>query len=189
MRYDRAQLLERLLTGYSGSYDIDRAETGALPALQARAHFHVEEAQYVISRRATMWETESDEYVWFFSLPRLTAEDCERCIRFAHEEGMSKIDLSGERHHMVTRLVAVFLTDEAEPEALAHVQKCRLYKSFQFSLRGWMEFHAVAADLGKESVVSNPCGRETAKFLKTLMCPETGRKGKKRLGLLRRMLQ
>ena len=72
---------------------------------------------------------------------------------------------------MVTRLVAVFLCDNAQEAALERVKKCRLYKSFQFSLKGWMEFHSVAVDLGKESVTANGYGRETAKFLKNLLHP------------------
>ena len=167
-------MLEKLERSYAGSYDIEEDVADiAVPSLVARAHFHVEESQYMLSKKVVMYSTNSDEYVWVFSMPRLTDRECEDCIRYAWDHGLPLAKQDGKQ--MVTRVVAIFLCDEAEDDAISRVEKCRLYKSFQFSLKGWAEFHAVAADLGKESAVSNRFGRETAKHLKSLMHPPARR--------------
>lgn len=185
----RELMLDRLNRSYQSSYDLTPVEDDPEhPYLKVMAHYHVEETAYMISKRATMWSTQSDEYAWFFSVPKLTDADCEAAIKKAYDEGMAKIDLSGKNNHMVTRLTVIFLCDDMDEAAAQRIRKCRLYKSFQFSLKGWMEFHAVAADLGKESVVSNGYGRETAKHLKNLMHPKSGRKGGRRWNILKEML-
>ena len=170
-------MLARVLESYSGSYDIEREVSEPdRPELVARAHFHVEESQYMLSKKAVMYSTDSDEYVWFFSVGQLTEQVCDSCIRYAWEHGLPLADHESGKQ-MVTRIAAIFLCDSLEDEAAACVQKCRYYKSFQFSLKGWCECQAVAADLGKESAVSNRFGRETAKHLKNLMHPRQKREG------------
>ncbi len=184
----REVLLDRLLKSYESSYDITVLSSPEEDGLCAKAHFHVEESSYILTQRATMWSTNSDEYVWFFSMPTLKDADCEACIHRVYDEGMACIDLSGKGQHMVTRLVAVFLCDDMEDAARVRVRKCRIYKSFQFSLKGWMEFHAAAADLGKGAVVCNGYGRDTGKHLEDLLHPGTGRRRNKRWAILKQML-
>jgi len=188
MEISRKQFLEKLLKSYESSYDITMLETPEADGLSARAHFHVEESSYIISRRATMWTANSDEYVWFFSMPSLNDADCAACIRRAYEEGMASIDLNGKGQHMVTRLVAIFLCDTMEEAARTRVRKCRLYKSFLFSLKGWMEFHTAAVDFGKGLVAGNGYGRETVKHLEGLLHPKKGRRGGNQWGILKQML-
>lgn len=189
MARDRQEFFEQVLEGYAGNYDIEKTEPteDGLP-LAAKAVLHVSESGFVLTRKAQMWSADSDEYVYFFTMPVFTDEICERAIRYAYDDGMGKIDLKAKRNHMCTRITAVFLCDEAEDEAMKRVAKCRLYKSFQFSLKGWMEFHAAAVDLGKESVAGNRYGRQTAEFLKTVLNPQPRKKGNHMLGILKEML-
>lgn len=171
MAFTREELLERLLDSYAGSYDIERdVNESDRPELAARAHFFVDESQYMISKKAVMYSVTSDEYVWFFTVPRLTAGICDACISYAWDKGLQLADHASGKQ-MVTRISAVFIADTIDDDAENRVVKCRLYKSFQFSLKGWMECHTAAVDLGKESAVSNRYGRETAKHLKNLLRP------------------
>lgn len=187
MNFTREGFLDRLLDSYTANYDIERTETDRLP-LAATAQLHVTETQYILSKRAQMWRADSDEYVYFFSVPALSDELCQQCIQYAYDNGMGKIDLTSSTHHMCTRLVALFLCDSMEEAAVTRLEQCRLYKSFQFSLKGWMEFHTIAVDFGKESVVSNRYGRDTAKFLKKLLQPQKGGRGKNPWSIIQKVL-
>lgn len=180
----RDTFLDKLLDAYSTSYDITPAQHPQLP-LAATAHCHVTETQYALFKSAVMNRANNDEYVYFFSLPHLTDALCQQCIDYAYTDGMDKINPAD--HHMCTRLVALFLCDSADDAAVKRLKKCRIYKSFQFSLQGWMEFHTAAVDFGKESVVSNQYGRDTAKFLKNALHPEK-KKGKKPWSIFKQML-
>ncbi len=137
--------------------------------LVATAELHMQQGQHIIFKEFTMWSADDDEYVYVFHIPHMTAEAVNKAINRAYEDGYPRIKLDHVtfRHqHMCTRLVALFLYEDAEEEALKAIKKCKIYKSFQFSLKGWMEMHTAGVDLNSSSVVSNHYGRETAKFLK-----------------------
>lgn len=159
--------LEQLLNGYKSNFDIERLE--AAEGLVAKAHMHVTESQCMIFENLRMWDADADEYVYIFRIPHLTKELAETAIKQAYDDGFPKIDLDHVtfRHqHMCTHLVALFLCDTADEEAVKVVRKCRIYKSFQFSLKGWMEMHTDLITFRDEKVYSNRYGTDTAKFLK-----------------------
>jgi len=186
MEVSRDTFLERLYRAYSSSYDITELALSELP-MTALAHCHIDEDQYLLSKNAVMTHYNNDEYVYFFSLPQLTAELYNKCVDYAYQDGMARIN--PDDHHMCTRIVALFLCDSADADAVKRLKQCRIYKSFQFSLKGWMEFHTAAVDLGKESVVSNQYGRETAKFLKSALNPKARKRGGNSWSILKQMLQ
>lgn len=189
MSMTKEDFLTQALKGYEGSYDIERCEgQGDLP-LAARAAFHVSESGFVLIRKAEMWSANSDEYVFFFTASQLTDAIAEKGIQFAYEDGLSRIDLKNNRNHMCTRVVVVFICDEAEDSAVSRIKACRLYKSFQFSLKGWMEVHTAVVDLGKNSAESNRYGRETANYLNSILNPQKRKKNHRKWNIFKEMLQ
>lgn len=186
MEISRDAFLKRLYRAYSSSYDITELAPSELP-LTALAHCHIDEDQYLLTKSAVMTHYNNDEYVYFFSLPQLTEELYQKCADYAYSDGMARID--PDNSHMCTRIVALFLCDCADAQAVQRLKKCRIYKSFQFSLKGWMEFHTAAVELEKGSVVSNQYGRETAKFLKNALHPTPGKQGGKFWSIVKQMLQ
>lgn len=159
---------DQLIGGYSSNYDIERFEDRD-DNLVATAHMHVVESQCVIFKELRMWDANADEYVYFFRIPHLTKETAKAAIDKAYADGFPKIDLdhvSFKHQHMCTHLVTLILADTADPEAVKVIKKCKIYKSFQFSLKGWMDMHTALITLNDGNVVSNGYGRETAKFLK-----------------------
>lgn len=163
--------LERILNAYSVYYDMERFD-GSEPLVAAGA-FHEHGTGYMLVREAEMWSADSHEYVYFFCVPHLTKTLYEDCLRQARSLGEPRIDLSGS--HMSTYITAVFLCDSAEAEAVAALKKCRIRKSFQFSLKGWMEVHTALIEMGKDSIIANSAGRNTAKFLKSVLYPKVKR--------------
>jgi len=160
--------LDQLLEGYKGNYDVERFE-GREDGLVATAHMHVLESQCIIFEELKMWDANADEYVYIFRIPHLTEEAVKTSIKYAYDDGFPKIDLdhvSFKHQHMCTHLVALFISDEADEAAIKAIKKCRIYKSFQFSLKGWMEMHTDLLTLCDEKVYANRYGKETAKYLK-----------------------
>ena len=72
------------------------------------------------------------------------------------------------KRQMYTYLTAVFLCDSCTPEARKALKRCRLYKSFRFSLYGWMDFHTVLLQAGSDLVDTNRSGRSNAKLMKKI---------------------
>ena len=170
---ERSELLEKVIQGYAPYYDIERAEDEQ-DLLRGTAAYHEHGSGYLLSKKAVLYTADKHEYVWFFSVPVLTKELFQNCLDRVLAEGMPKVD--PKPGHMSTNLVAIFLCDEAEDEAAAAAKKCRIRKSFQFSLRGWMEVQTVVVDLRRDAVTQNACAGNTAKFLKNLLHPQMERK-------------
>lgn len=174
MELERDAMLDKLLESYTTWYDVSRVE-GQEP-LVATAAFHEHGEKYVISRKAQLWAADRHEYVWFYSVPELTEEIVKTCLEQTRAGGEEKVD--PHRDHMSTSAVAVFLCDSATEGAAAAVKHCRYRKSFQFSLQGWLEEHAVLINRGTGEVLGNPDGRESVKSLKDVLYPKPKKKGR-----------
>ncbi len=165
---DSKEFFEQLLEGYRSNYDIVRHDENE-EGLVAEAHMHIVESQCVVFKEFSMWTADADEYVYIFRVPHLTEEFAKNAIKEAYDDGFPKIDLEHvniSKQHMRTNLVALFICDSAEEAAIKAVKKCKIYKSFQFSLKGWMEMHTDLVTLNDEKVYTNRYGTRTAEFLK-----------------------
>ena len=78
--------------------------------------------------------------------------------------------------HMASYITAVFVCDTCDEDALKALKKCRIYKSFHFSLHGWMNFHAALVRVADCRIDANRSGHHVAKILKKVLYSQT-RKG------------
>ena len=168
----REELLERMLKGYQAYFDIERYEEREddLP-LMAHCRFYVHSEKYVLVKKAKLWDADSNEYVYIFSVPELTKEIFERCKDYAYEEGMKLID--PKPGHMYSYITPVFICDTCTKEAEKALMRCRIYKSFHFSLHGWMDHHTALVELSTGQIDGNLGGRHTAKILKKVLYSQT----------------
>ena len=163
--YSREEMLSLLLAAYSSYFDVEQADDADAP-LCASCHFHVRSAKYVLMKKAELWSANSNEHVYIFSVPELTEELYRACEQTAYERGMALIQ--PDKEHMYTYITAVFLCDSCTPGAEKLLKKCRIYKSFHFSLHGWMDFHTVLVRRGEENFPTNRSGRANAKLMKNI---------------------
>ncbi|MCD8085585.1 MAG: hypothetical protein LUF28_04550 [Clostridiales bacterium] len=169
MAYTRQEALETLLRSYSVWYDVTRCNEEDAPMV-AQAAFHEQGTAYLLFKRAKMWGANRNEYVFLFSVPHLTEDVALACI--AQAQGLGDELIVPDREHMCSYIVAEILCDTADEAAVQAVRRYHRRKSFQFSLQGWTETHAALVELGKDSIVTNPDGRLTAKFLKSALYPK-----------------
>ncbi len=164
----REEALERMLQGYEAYFDVERfsGREDNLP-LMAECRFYVHSEKYVLVKKAKLWDADSNEYVYIFSIPELTRELFERCKDHAYSDGMKKID--PKPGHMYSYITPVFICDTCTPEAEKALKKCNIYKSFHFSWYGWMNLHTAAVILGENRVITNRMGRGNAKFMKSII--------------------
>ena len=173
LELSREEILEKLIRSYEGYFDIERSDDFE-PPLQAVCHFNVRSAKYVLLKKAELWSATSNEHVYIFSVPELTEEIYRTCEKKAYEEGMKLID--PKPGHMYTYITAVFICDSCTPEAKKLLKKCRIYKSFHFSLHGWMDFHTVLIQRGESDFPTNRSGKSNAKFMKNIFMKKNKKK-------------
>lgn len=167
----REDALERIRRAYGYDYDIDKTEmenrTPTQLPIAMTAAFHAQNAKYVLSKKAVLWEAGCHEYMYVFNMPQLTEILATQCIVYAYEEGMKLI--KPEKGHMCSYISALFVCDTCDKAAEKIIKKSRYYKSFQFSLYGWMDFHAAAVVVEQERTITNRSGRCMEKIMKNIL--------------------
>ena len=176
----REQYVSRLMEAYRRYYDIIPADSACTddaspeviwgsppPGLVCRCDFSVRNAQYVLSKKHELWSAESKEHCYLFSIPQLTETAYRAMERYVYEEGMKLIHPG--KGHMCTTLTLIIVCDGCTPEAERLLKKCRLHKSFRFSLDGWMDFHTALMTLDSGKPSANFSGHDNLKLLKRLL--------------------
>ena len=170
MQYTRETAISRLLESYQAYFDITLFNEKQ-PYLTAICEFFEHSEKYVLSRQASLWAANCEEFVYLFNVKELTGEIFEKCRDYAHEDGLKRAHIGPG--HMYTYITPIFICDTCLDEAKAAIKKCRIYKSFHFSLHGWMDFHTAVVDLGKSRIDANRSGHTTAKILKKVLYSQT----------------
>lgn len=172
MSLNKDEVIAKLERAYGSSYNIVKHEDNSI-GLIMDAEFHVHSENYVISKKAQLYQMDSNEYVYFFYYPNLTLDLFENAVSMAYDLGFPRIN--PDSNHRSSYIVAEFICDTCDNDAKVALKKYRKRKSFQFSLHGWMEVHTALIDLGTESVVANSDGRLCGKFLKKILHPKVRR--------------
>ena len=86
---------------------------------------------------------------------------------YVHADGMERLHVGPG--HMSSFITPVFICDTCDEDARRALKKCRISKSFHFSLHGWMDHHTALVELSTGQIDANPGGRHTAKFLKKVL--------------------
>ena len=171
MQYTRESAIERLLKNYEPFYDIHMMINGDRSPIIARCDFFEHSGQYVISKKAELWSAENEEFLYLVNIPHLTLETFEELKSEIHADGMKRIHVGPG--HMASYVTAVFVCDTCDEDARKALKKCRIYKSFHFSLHGWMDHHTALVELSTGQIDGNLGGRHTAKILKKVLYSQT----------------
>ncbi|MBR7056015.1 MAG: hypothetical protein IKI17_02885 [Oscillospiraceae bacterium] len=160
-----SEALEKLLRSYEQYYDIRRA--GVTEPFAAECAFHSHQQQYFLTRRATISEAESHEYVFFAAEERLTLPMARRMDFTAWETGAARVD--AHPNHRNTDVTLVVLAQRIDPDAAAFLKKLRRYKSYGHMLRGWSSYRVIALELSTGTLTSNRLGRDLRKLLRNIV--------------------
>ena len=167
MQYTRETAITKLLESYRAYFNITMFEEEREP-LTAICEFFERSEKYMISRQASLWTADCEEFVYLFNVDHLTKEVFGRCRDEAYEDGMNRAHIGPG--HMYTYITPIFICDTCEEEARKALKKCRIYKSFRFSLHGWMDFHAAVLEVTEGNrITTNRSGRCVEEILKNVL--------------------
>ena len=102
MSQQRELLEQRLLQADRAYYDVEVLDQGEL---RARCDYHSRQSQYVLVKKAELWAAESHEYLYLYSVPRLTARRVEEIFQAVLDDGTPRVKPHAE--HMCTHLTAL----------------------------------------------------------------------------------
>lgn len=169
MKKDKRLVLNEILEGYAPYFDIERDTVlNGLP-VAAEAAFHSREEKYVLTKSAKIWSAEHNEYAFFIEAQRLTEQLLQAYFDAVLKEGLSRVD--PKEDHMCSLITLIILTDAAEGAVPSIIKKMKYYKSFCFSLRGWVHFRVAALELSSGRQFSNRMGKDVLQSLNRLLKP------------------
>ena len=203
MIYSRHEALDRLLNAYRRFYTVTRFDGGTPPeaagpdaedrireaahlvpdlpagpmSLRAVCEYYERTGQHLLLRQNEIWAARQEEFIFLFEVPELTPERFGICRDFAYEKGMAMAHIGPE--HMYTYISPVFVCDTVTAAARRELEKCRIYKTFRFSLHGWMDFHAACYDASQGVLYFNKAGTCMKESLEEVLL--LGRKARKGL--------
>lgn len=158
-------IVSKILQSYEVYYDIEKCINKQIPIV-AKCEFHVHNQKYVLVKKATLWEANSNEYVYVFETDNLTKDIFIKCKDFAYEDGMKLIN--PKPGHMYSYITTLFICNSSEEGVDKLIKKCKIFKNFKLSLLGWMDFRTCCLDINAHKIYGNKSAKDTTKFLKTL---------------------
>lgn len=166
MQYTRETAISKLLESYRAYFNITLFEEEQKP-LTAICEFFEHSEKFVLSRKAQLWASEAEEFIYLFDVEKLTLENYEKCRDYAREDGMKRAHIGPG--HMYTYITPIFVCDTCDADAKKALKKCRIYQSFRFSLHGWMDFHTAVFEVKTNNISTNRSGKCVEKILKNVL--------------------
>ena len=161
----REQVLKRLMLAHQAYYDVFEQYPFEGRTFPVYAEFHTHGEQYVLVKRAKLWEVDSHEYLFFESVARLTVDELQELVDYMKERGIKKVN--PVPNHMSSNLSLVIVADEIDDEAEQLLRKTRYRKNFAWGIRGWSDLRIGAVDLARGVVLTNPAGKEMKPVLES----------------------
>lgn len=160
------EILQTILKSYEVYFDVKKCDKKEIP-LVAKCEFHVHNEKYILVKKAQIWATDANEYVYIFQVDNLTKDLFDKCKDFAYKNGMEKIN--PKPGHMYSYITTLFICNSCEDKVEKFIKKYKLIKNFKFSFHGWMDYRISCIYINNNEIFGNKSGRETTEFLKNLL--------------------
>lgn len=159
-------LIQRLLAAHKSMFDIRENYQFKGHVYPGFAEFHSNGQQYVLVKRAKLWEVNSHEFIFIDKCDHLDKQALIDAVEFMQQEAFQKVPHGP--NHMVTAISLIIVANSATDDAVKLVGKTRYRKSYLFSIHGWADLRLSVVDLSREKgkqVFTNPAGKRTKELL------------------------
>ena len=160
---NRRNVVERLCAAHEAWFDVRRDYAFAGRTFPGYAEFHSCDSQYVLVKRAKLWEAASHEHLFFWDTPCLTADELDDLVGCITDEGLALVRPAPD--HMTTYLSLAIVADAVDDLAWERVRRIRFRKNFALGWRGWADLRLAVADLSRGRVTANSQGKPLGKTL------------------------
>ena len=155
-----SQAIEKILPSFEQYYTVKKESD---PPFCAEAEFRSHNEQYFLVRSAHIADIDSNEFVFFASVPLLDSSNFEPMTVLAWEKGLARVKpYNGHRNSDVTLIIVAEKIDE---EIKKQIKKIKYYKSYKFSLHGWSHFKLAVVELNTQDIYFNRFGKDYRKLL------------------------
>ena len=156
----REDLLTRILAAHQSFYDIRRDYLFEGRSFNSFAEFHTYGEQYVLVKRAKLWEVNTHDFMFFELADRLDTPNIHDEVAFMTQKAIRKVNAGP--NHMSSALSLVIIANTCTDEALKAVRSTRFRKNYRFGIHGWSDLRLAVVDLsrGKDGIATNAAGKK-----------------------------
>lgn len=162
---DKHDVLERIVQSFHRYYDVNT--TDPIIPFHAEAVYRGRDMQYMLVKKAKVFEMENYEFVYFYKTDYLTIDAYERLEEAAWADGMNRV--SPNSNHRSSDVTLVIVADSMDPECEAIAKKASRHISYKFGFHGFSSFRLVVCDLSREAVISNRRGSDLKKTVGNIL--------------------
>lgn len=155
---EKSLVLTRLLAAHEAWFDVERNFEYAGRTFPGFARFHSHGEQFVLVKRAKLWEVDAHELMFFELADRLDGDMLSRLVSYMTTEAVKMVE--AKANHMTTYLSLIVITDAIGDDIARAVRKTKFRKNFKLGLHGWADLRLAVVDLEHASVLTNVAGRE-----------------------------
>ncbi len=166
----KEQVLEKLLLAHQAWFDTYRDHEFEGRTFPGYAEFHTHGEQYVLVKRAKLWEVDSHEYLFFQTVDALDADALDDWVSFMRESGFKKAQ--PRPNHMSSNITLVLIADSTSDDVAKVVRKTRFRKNFKLGLEGWADLKLAVVDLSGRRVMTNGAGKDLKPTLEANAWPK-----------------
>lgn len=162
----RKQVLARLLAAHETWFNVEREISLCGKTFPGYAEYHSHGTQYVLVKRAKLWEADVHEYIFFDDVDTLDEQTLRGFIDFMTTAALQKVD--ARPNHMSSGLDLVLVADTVNADAARLLKRFRFRKSYRFGFRGWADVRLAAVDLsgtGARRILTNAAGKSLREML------------------------
>lgn len=162
----REDLLERILAAHQSFYDIRKDYLFEGKRFPAFAEFHTYGEQYVLTKRAKLWEVNTHDFMFFEFADELDAAALTDEAAFITQKAIRKV--AHGPNHMSSALTLVIIANRCTDEAFAAVKHTKFRKNFRLGLHGWSDLRLAVVDLSRpdgKNVATNAAGKKLKEAL------------------------
>lgn len=159
-------LLDRILAAHESYYDIRRDYLYEGRRFPAFAEFHTYGEQYVLTKRAKLWEVNTHDFMFFELVDELDEAILDDLVDFIAIKGLRKVNAA--TNHMSSALTLVVIAKQCSDEAFKRVKSIRFRKNYLFGLHGWSDLRLAVVDLSRttsEAIAVNAAGKKLKEAL------------------------
>ena len=154
----KEQVLDTLLKAHQAYFDVERDHEFAGKVFPGYAEFHTHGEQYVLVKRAKLWEVDSHQYLFFDMVDVLDVAALDAWVEFMQTKALGKVQPKTD--HMSSDVILVLIADAVEDDAASAVRNVRFRKSFKLGFHGWSDLMVAVVDLGQQRVIANKAGAD-----------------------------
>lgn len=165
----KEDVLSKLLRAHSSYYNVFDEHEHAGRVFPGYAEFHSHGEQYVLIKRAKLWEIDNHDYLFFDLADVLDVEKVGQYIQFMQEHAIKKVN--PQPNHMSSNLSLIVIADSVDDDAARLLKKTRFRKNFKLGLEGWTDLRLAVVDLSGRRVVTNGAGKDMKQILEANVWP------------------